>query len=112
MHGPDRKAASAAYRQRKVEAGIYAIRCSATGEVWTGTAPDVATIRNRVWFTLRQGANPHRSLQDAWTRHGEAAFTLEIVDSFDCEDETPASRTRKLRDGLNAWAQRLGSIKV
>lgn len=112
MLGPDRKAASAAYRQRKVEAGIYAIRCSATGKVWTGAAQDIATIRNRVWFTLRQGANPHRSLQEAWTRHGEDTFALEIVDSFDCEDETPASRNRKLRDGVSAWAERLGATRV
>lgn len=112
MQHPDRKAASAAYRQRKVEAGIYAIRCSASDEVWTGAATDVTTIRNRVWFTLRQGANPHRSLQEAWRQHGEETFSFEIVDSFDCEEETVTSRNRKLLEGVKAWSQRLGATKV
>lgn len=112
MERPDRKAAVATYRQRKVEAGIYVIRCSASDGVWTGAASDVTTIRNRVWFTLRQGANPHRTLQEAWRQHGEDAFSLEIVESFDCDDETPASRNRKLRDGVSAWAERLGAAKV
>jgi hypothetical protein len=53
MKTEDRKAAVTAYKERKVESGIYAIRCAASGEVWVGSAPNLSTIQNRLWFTLR-----------------------------------------------------------
>jgi hypothetical protein len=33
-----RKAAVAAYKERKIAAGIYAIRCVASDQVWIGSA--------------------------------------------------------------------------
>jgi len=66
----DRKAAVAAYRDRKVVAGVDLVRCATTGQQWAGSAPNLATIWNRLSFTLRQGADPHRSLQTAWRDYG------------------------------------------
>lgn len=63
MNGRDRKAAVAAYKDRKVVAGIYAVRCVPTGQQWVGGAPDLSTVRNRIWFGLRLGSDPHPSLQ-------------------------------------------------
>ena len=48
MKGEDRKRAVAAYKERKVEAGIYVVRCLASGQVWVGSAPDLSTIQNRL----------------------------------------------------------------
>ena len=62
MQSTDRKAAVEAYKERKTVAGIYVVRCAASGEQWVGQAPDVETIRNRLWFTLKLGSNPCRSL--------------------------------------------------
>ena len=50
----DRKAAVAAYKERKAIPGIYAVRCAATGQAWVGQTPDLTTVRNRIWFSLRQ----------------------------------------------------------
>jgi hypothetical protein len=36
-----RKAAVAAYKDRKVAAGIYVVRCAATAQQWAGSAPDL-----------------------------------------------------------------------
>ncbi len=66
MRTEDRKMAVNAYKKREVEGGIYAVRCVASGEVWVGGSPDLSKIQNRLWFTLRQGMNTHRSLQIAW----------------------------------------------
>lgn len=77
MRHEDRKAAVAAYKERKAAAGIYLVRCLASGERWAGQAPDLSTIWNRVWFTLRHGSHRARSLQEAWNTHGEAAFAFE-----------------------------------
>ena len=60
----DRKAATAAYKERKSVCGIYALRCAPSGEVWVGYAGDMEKIRNRLDFILRSGATPHRSLKE------------------------------------------------
>jgi len=39
-----RKAAVAAYRERKAKAGIYAVVCHATGQRWIGRAADLDAI--------------------------------------------------------------------
>ena len=51
----DRKAAIAAYKERKTVAGIFVIRSQASAERWVGAAPNLEKIQNRIWFTLRQG---------------------------------------------------------
>ena len=66
----DKKAAIAAYKERKTVAGIYLVRSKASAETWVGQAPNLEKIQNRIWFTLRQGSHQCRSLQAAWAAHG------------------------------------------
>jgi hypothetical protein len=104
----DRKAAVAAYKERKVVAGIYLVRCGATGACWAGQAPDLSTIRNRVWFTLRHGSHRQRSLQAAWNAHGEAAFSFEEIERLD-EKALEAGRERVMKARLAHWCAELGA---
>lgn len=102
----------AAYKERKVEAGIYAVRCAATGQLWLGSAPDLSTIQNRIWFTLRQGSNSHRSLQEAWAAHGSEAFTFEVVERLTDDDDPSYIRNAALK-GLHAkWIEKLNGIRI
>ena len=107
----DRKAAVAAYKERKVVAGIYLVRCGVTGECWAGQAPDLSTIQNRVWFTLRHGSHRQRSLQAAWQAHGEAAFSFERVEQLD-EKALEAGRERVMKARLAHWCAELGAEAV
>jgi hypothetical protein len=102
----DRRAAVAAYKERKATPGIYAIHCTASGEAWVGSAPDLATIQNRHWFALRMGSHTQPSLQQAWARHGEAAFEFRIVEAFAEPGSGPVSHSA-LRDVVRDWALRL-----
>ncbi|WP_102961241.1 GIY-YIG nuclease family protein [Mangrovicella endophytica] len=111
MKAEDRKAATSAYKERKVEAGIYAVRCAASGEVWVGGAPDLSTIQNRLWFTLRQGVNTHRSLQSAWAAHGAEAFGFEVVERLD-EETIGYVRKRIMKECLDHWAEALGAVRI
>ncbi len=111
MKTTDRKAALAAYRERKVECGIYALRCLATGEVWAGSAPDLATIRNRHWFTLRMGSHTVHSLQSAWQAHGEQAMAFEVVERL-AGDVAAMSRDRMLKERLAHWLGALGAQRI
>lgn len=111
MKGEARKAAISAYKERKVAAGIYAVRCVATGQRWVGRAPDLSTVQNRLWFTLRHGSHPRRTLQAAWHEHGADSFTLEDVERI--EDEAIGYvRDRILKDRLAHWCAALGAEAI
>ncbi|QQN65873.1 GIY-YIG nuclease family protein [Bradyrhizobium diazoefficiens] len=103
----DRKAAIAAYKERKTTAGIYVVRCAASGEIWVGQAPNLETIQNRIWFTLRQGSHPCLSLQAAWDAHGEAGG-LTFAECERLEDEESAYvRNTLLKERVAHWRAEL-----
>jgi hypothetical protein len=111
MDREQRKAAVAAYRERKAAVGIYAVVCQASGQRWIGRALDLRTVQNRLWFTLRQGGCPRPALQAAWNQHGPDAFSLEIIERL--EDETMAySRDAILRDRLSHWCSTYGAEAI
>ncbi len=112
MKTEDRKAAVAAYKERKVAAGVYAVRCAASGQIWVGSAPDLSTIQNRLWFTLRQGANTHRSLQEAWNAHGMDAFTFEPLAQLPDEDDPAYIRNAALKSLHTQWVDKLSGIRI
>jgi hypothetical protein len=108
MKREDRKAAVAAWKERKTPAGVYAVRCAPTGDAWVGASPVRDKIRNRIWFMLRQGGSPHPAMQQAWNAHGEDSF------SFDVLEELPEDTSVFARDGLLAergehWRAELGA---
>ena len=111
MNPQDRKAAIAAYKERKVESGIYAVRSRASGQVWVGSAPDLSTIRTRLWFTLRQGGCPHRALQAAWNASGEEDLSFEVLEVLD-EDTRPSMRSHLLREQLGQWLAELDAARI
>ena len=108
MGATDRKAAVAAYKERKVSAGIYVVRCTASGAVWVGAAPDLDTIRNRLWFQLRMNGCPYRTLQDAWNTHGADSLVLDVLERLD-EETIPHIRTAQLRNRAAHWAGTLNA---
>jgi AICAR transformylase/IMP cyclohydrolase PurH len=111
MKSEDKKAAMTTYKERKVAAGIYALRCVPTGQRWVGRAPDLSTIQNRLSFTLRQGSNPHQTLQAAWSEHGAEKFTFEEIERLD--DEALAYiRDRNLKDRLAHWCAELDAEAI
>ena len=106
-----RKAALEAYKERKVAAGVYAIRCAASGECWVGSAPDLSTIRNRIWFTLRHGSHRQAGLQAAWKAHGPDGLVFEQIEALEPAEpeESAYLRSRKLKARLDHWRQQLGA---
>ncbi len=106
MDRHDRKAAIAAYKDRGPAYGVYAVICTATGETWVGCSRHVDTEQNGLWFSLRQGASPFRSLQAAWTHHGEPEFRFEELDRLR-EDFPEMSRLGELKKRQGLWRARL-----
>jgi hypothetical protein len=111
MKRDDRKAAVAAYKERKAQAGVYVVRCAATGEQWVGTAPDLATIWTRRSFALRQGSDTNRALQTAWNAHGVEAFTFAVLEEIDAE-ALAYVRERTFKARLLHWREKLGAAAM
>lgn len=107
----DRKAAVAAYKERKSVAGVFAVRCGAAGTAWVGGAPDLDKIQNRLWFQLKMGGCPHRSLQAAWNVHGAESLAFEIVERLEDEDLAFA-RTAALKARVAHWVASMGAEAI
>ena len=107
----DRKAAIAAYKERKTFAGVFLIRCQATAETWVGQTPNLEKIRNRIWFALRQGSHPCESLQAAWTANGADSLTFEECERLE-EEDTPYIRDALLKERALHWRSQLGAEAV
>jgi hypothetical protein len=86
----DRKAATAAYKERKTVAGIFAFH------------------ENRLRFTLRHGSHRQRSLQAAWNAHGPEAFRFEALEKLEDEDIAYVL-DRVLKERLAHWQAKLGA---
>ena len=102
----NRKAAIAAHKERKTIAGIFVIHCAVTGEAWVGQAPNLETIQNRIWFTLRQGGHPCRSLQAAWNAHGEAGLAFSECERLE-DEESAYVRNALLNERALRWQAEL-----
>ncbi|CAO3415903.1 GIY-YIG nuclease family protein [Azospirillum endophyticum] len=107
----DRKAALAAYKERKSVVGVFVVRCASAGAVWVGGAPDLDKIQNRLWFQLKTGGCPHRSLQAAWSAHGAESLTFEVVERLEDED-LPFARAAALKSRVSHWVAALGAEAV
>lgn len=64
-----------------VTCGIYAIRCSANGRDYVGSSNDVMRRWRGHCRLLRAGTHHCRYLQFAWNKHGEEAFSLDVLES-------------------------------
>jgi hypothetical protein len=111
MNREDRKAAIAAYKERKPEPGIYIVRCKASGGQWIGSAPDLGTIWNRFSFALRQGVASPKSLQAAWKEHGADNLHFEILEILD-DDQLVFGRDRMLKERLKHWCEALNAEAI
>lgn len=105
MTAQDRRAAIAAYKERKTPAGVYVVRCAISGQAWVGQAPDVDAIRNRIWFTLRQGGQSYLPLQAAQAAHGADALAFEVLERID--EDSALARARILKERTAHWRAEL-----
>lgn len=105
-----RKASLAAYKERKPAAGVFAVRCLATGDCWVGRAPDIDSIWRRLSFELAQGSCRQPALQAAHARFGAATLSFEPLERI--EEESDYVRDRRLKARLDHWRAELGAQAI
>jgi hypothetical protein len=111
MKAEDRKAAIAEYKKRKSAAGVFAIRCAESGQVWVGQTLNLETVQNRIWFTLRAGSHSNTELQRAWSAHGEADFRFEPLEQL-VDEELAYVRDKLLKERELHWRAALKASSV
>jgi hypothetical protein len=107
----DRKAAIAAYKKHKSVAGVFAVRCEGTGQVWVGQTLNLGTVQNRIWFSLRAGGHSNADLQRAWSVHGGNHFTFEALERLE-DEEVPYVRDKLLKEREIHWRAALDGLSV
>ena len=100
------------YKERKSVAGVYAVHCAASGEVWTAGSRNIDAQQNSLWFGLRTGGHINREMQAAWTAHGEAGFTFEVLERIEDEALTPQGVLDHLKTRERHWLATLGAKKA
>ena len=108
MTQTNRKRLIAEYKERVTIAGVYAVICSATGQAWVGKSRHIDTEQNGLWFALRHGGSPYRSLQAAWEAHRPEDFRFEQLDRLP-EDISDLRRKDELDSRAKLWIARLGA---
>lgn len=99
------------YKERKVPLGIYAVRCSATGQAWVGMSKDLDQQPNRLWFALKSGGHPNRAMQAAYAAHSADAFAFEALEVVD-KDLGDLGRDSLLKARDAHWRAQLGAAKI
>jgi hypothetical protein len=96
------------YKELKPQAGIYVVRCVASGRAWVGTSRNLGATKNGLWFGLRAGMHRETSLQTEWNAQGEPAFEYEAVEVLD-EDVHPMSVFGVLKEMKSKWLAKLNA---
>jgi hypothetical protein len=96
------------YKEIRVPAGIYVVRCVASGRAWVGTSRNLGATKNGLWFGLRAGLHRETSLQAEWNAQGEQSFEYEAVELLD-EDVHALNVFGELKEMKSKWVARLGA---
>ena len=106
MQKAERRAAVAAFKERKAVSGVFVVRCAANGEAWVGASRQLEAQQNSLWFSLRHRAHINRALQAAWNVHGPDGFAFEILETLPA-DLSDLGRSDALKARAAAWRERL-----
>jgi len=102
----ERRDAIRKFKEQSIPKGVFAVRCTATRNVWVGSSPNLNATKNRFWFCLRNGDHPDPALQEEWNAQGEAAFEYEILEQLK-EDIASLAVSDLLKEKSEQWRRQL-----
>ncbi|HEX8982367.1 MAG TPA: GIY-YIG nuclease family protein [Ktedonobacterales bacterium] len=87
----DKKAASRAYKERKVVGCVYTITNTANGKYIVGHTANLDGIRNRFQFAVTTGSAVDPRMRADWALYGAQAFRLDTLEELEQRpDQSPA----------------------
>lgn len=75
-----RREISKAYKERKLQGGVYTITNTVNGKYLIDHAADLTSLRNRFQFSVMTGSTVHPKLRQDWEALGASAFRLDILE--------------------------------
>lgn len=99
------------YANRKQPTGVFAVRNTKSGEVWVGHSKNLDVQKNGLWGRLASGMCFNQDVQASWKKHGETAFSYEILEHI--EETDPHAIQRLLPERAQLWRDELkaGTVK-
>jgi hypothetical protein len=91
MKGEVKKQMRAAYKERVVLGGVYAITNNATGKRLVESTQSLEGMRNRFEFSQTTGSAVSPRLQQDWNTYGSESFTFEVLEELE-KGETQTSQ--------------------
>lgn len=76
-------------------------------KIFIGYATDLQARLNRHKAELKFGTHRNSELQELWRMFGESAFTFEILDLLEQNEDSPPHPEEALQILLEMWAQQL-----
>ena len=86
MDAAKRKEIAAAWKSRRPNMGVFAVTCTATGDVFLGAAVDADRAMNGVRARLDGGLHRCKQLQALWNEYGAEGFEYEVVELLEYDD--------------------------
>ncbi|PKM88201.1 MAG: transcriptional regulator [Firmicutes bacterium HGW-Firmicutes-12] len=81
-----RKELKEQYKEIKTEAGVFQIKNKKNNKAFIVAAPNLRMINGRL-MELRGGMHKNKKLQEEWSRYGEEAFVIEVLEVLKEEEE-------------------------
>jgi hypothetical protein len=101
-----------AYKERKRDRGVFAVRCAPTGQVWVAATPNLESQKNSLWFSLRLGSARRPDMAQAWKDHGAEAFSYEVLEEIDDTELTSLGLSDLLKAREKHWREALGAAST
>mgnify|MGYP001021850938 CR=1 FL=1 len=103
-----RKKLKEQYKQMKPQMGIFIICSKVNNKCYIEVTQNLKATINSTKFKLEFGNHPNRELQKEWKDHGEANFTIEILENLKYDkDESKTDYTEDLSLLKMIWEEKM-----
>lgn len=100
MNTDRKKELQEAYRNRRPEMGVVALRCLATEETFLGTTRDTKAEFNSLRAKLDGGRHPNKHLQELWNIYNAEGFEMFVSQTlkYESPNDVTAEDLEELRE--------------
>lgn len=103
----DRSEAKKAYKEAKRPMGVYRIENTQNGKSYVGYSIDLQAGINRQKAELKFGSHRNSALLGEWKASGVSAFTFEVLDELELDENTKADPVEELGILREMWVRKL-----
>ncbi len=77
------------YKQLKKEMGLIGATCLETGRTYLEATNRTKASINKLLFTLKLGSHRCEELQREWSKYGEGAFEIKVLEVLEYDEREP-----------------------